>query len=151
MAETGRDGVVKRTALERLRVATLRKRAEFQRVRGGPRIARPAFLLTAARGGDPNTVRFGLTITKKIGQAVERNRIRRRLRAAIRTLDPEILEAGADYVLIARRAALSQPFCRLVGDLRSSIGRIFAKSQSTRHHPTCSENIDNKDSGQQNG
>ena len=65
---------------------------------------------------DSEPARFGLTVTKKVGGAVERNRIKRRLRAALRTggLAPQ---AGRDYVVVARRDALAVSFSGLCGEL----------------------------------
>ena len=62
-------------------------------------------------------------MTKKIGNAVVRNRIRRRLREAVR-LPPATAAAGTDYVLIGRRAALTLPFDRLITDLMSGFAAL---------------------------
>jgi ribonuclease P protein component len=75
--------------------------------------------LRSAENGRPP--RFGFTVTKKIGNAVVRNRIRRRLKEAVRLSAGEVASPGTDYVLIGRRAALSLPFDRLVDDLRSGM------------------------------
>ncbi len=109
------------------KMKTLKKRSEFLTVAKGGRTTRRAFVLQAAktRGcGDP---RVGYTVTKKTGNAVERNRIKRRLRAAIAIAGPRAAEDGADYVLIGRRGALSQPFDKLVQDLSGSIYNAFKK------------------------
>ena len=67
-------------------------------------------------------MRVGYTVSKKVGNAVERNRVRRRLRAAVR----ESLERrpGRDYVVIGRRAALTRPWTALVDDLKAAADRI---------------------------
>lgn len=79
---------------------------------------RPAFLLQAVRRpGQP--ARFGVTVTRKVGNAVERNRIRRRLRAAVASA--AVSTAGADYVLVARRGALTRAFTDLVTDLAGAL------------------------------
>ena len=57
--------------------------------------------------------RFGFTATKKLGNAVTRNRIRRRLKEAVRLVAPGAARAGCDYVLIAREAAATRPFAAL--------------------------------------
>lgn len=111
---------------------TLKKRAEFLRLRGGVRWATPSFALeTKPRDGTAITAtgpRFGFTVTKALGGAVVRNRIRRRLRAAI----TDIVAAGHardmhDYVIIARSAALDRPFVDLKKDLEQALQRV--------HHP----------------
>jgi ribonuclease P protein component len=105
----------------------LRRRSEFLAVGQGVRAVRQGFVLQGllAGGEDPTRPpRFGFTVTKKIGNAVVRNRIRRRLRAAVKAASLHAA-AGADYVLIARPAALTLPFERLVTDL---IGGLTALS-----------------------
>jgi len=128
---------------------TLKRRPEFQAVNAGARVAKPAFvLLGLARGEarpqiEPSTVRFGLTVTKKIGQAVQRNRARRRLRAIARAGLQRTGRPGWDYVLIARDAALTRPFAALEADLESALemlhkaGRTDAgrRRERGRHGP----------------
>lgn len=71
---------------------------------------------------DPAAARFGLTVTKKTGGAVERNRIRRRLREALR--QPGLAsEPGHDYVIVARRDALEVPFKTLVAELSKTLSQ----------------------------
>ena len=100
----------------------LRRRAEFQRVARGRRKALDAFTLQAVRredgDNDPAGPRVGFTITRKVGNAVVRNRIRRRLKEALRAARLLEAEADHDYVLIARREALARSFAALVEDLR---------------------------------
>jgi ribonuclease P protein component len=102
----------------------LTRRAEFQRVSRGRRRSSAAFLLQSApRDAEKTTEkhpRIGLTVTKKIGGAVERNRIRRRLREALRAAFPLEAESDCDYVLVAKREALSRGFAELVDDMRSA-------------------------------
>ena len=110
----------------------LKKRAEFLAVAGGPRASRRGFLLQKRdredAAGDPP--RFGFTVTKKMGNSPERNRIRRRLREAVR-LEAAKAQSGADYVLIGRRAALSQPFDALLRDLSSGIAALSPRPAAT--------------------
>jgi ribonuclease P protein component len=114
----------------------LKKRAEFLAVAGGARASRRGFVLQY-RLPDPETpvrdARIGYTVTKKMGNSPERNRIRRRLRAAIGMVGVAHAAPGADYVLVGRRAALSQPFELLVADLISGFEALKRPSAgSTR-------------------
>lgn len=108
---------------------SLKRRAAFKAVAGGRRVTRPGFVLQALKTGDENggndrtkaadrPPRFGFTVTKKIGNAVVRNRIRRRLREAVRKAEGQA-EKATDYVLVGKRAALTLQFERLVTDLLS--------------------------------
>jgi ribonuclease P protein component len=107
------------------RVATLKRRAEFLRVRGGARCATPAFVLEAKRRGDEAVgARFGFTVSKQVGGAVERNRIKRRLRAAVRDVMADRARPDYDYVLVARRPALDTRFASLVADLVHALDRV---------------------------
>ena len=107
-------------------IERLKRRAAFKAVAGGRRISRPGFVLQAlkARGEpDDRPPRFGFTVTKKIGNAVVRNRIRRRLREAVRRAEGSA-EAATDYVLVARSAALTLQFERLVTDLMTGFAAL---------------------------
>ena len=105
----------------------LKKRAEFLAVAGGARASRRGFVLQMRpRGLEAAPARFGFTVTKKPGNSPERNRIRRRLREAVRLAAPDHALAASDYVLVGRRAALSQPFDSLVADLISGFGGLKA-------------------------
>ena len=89
----------------------LKKRAEFLAVAGGPRVSRRGFVLQKRdrRDVEGTLTRFGFTVTKKMGNSPERNRIRRRLREAVRLSFAENARAATDYVLVGRRAALERP------------------------------------------
>lgn len=98
----------------------LKKRPEFVRLnKEGQRWTAPGMTVqTAAHDEGPETIRFGLTITKKIyKEAVKRNRIRRRLRALAMAILPEHGRPGHDYVLIGRAATLDRPYDDLKKDL----------------------------------
>lgn len=84
----------------------------------------PGFvLLVRSRGdGDPG-IRVGFTVTKKIGGAVVRNRMKRRFREMARVLLPEQGVAGADHVLIGRAGGVERDFTQLSADLAKALGR----------------------------
>jgi ribonuclease P protein component len=111
-----------------LAIVTLKRRSEFLRVRGGRRWAGPAFVVEAKPRQDdaeaPVSPRFGFTVTRQCGTAVVRNRIRRRLRAAVSGLAAEHAKPGYDYVVIARTAAFDRPFPALKADLAAAFERI---------------------------
>jgi ribonuclease P protein component len=119
-----------------LALVTLKKRADFLRLRGGARCATPSFVLEAKPQRDDMTEnsgpRFGFTVTKSMGGAVVRNRIRRRLRAAVVLLAPEQARADHDYVLIARPAALERPFSDLKKDLERAFQRVHHAPRPVR-------------------
>ena len=71
-------------------------------------------------------MRVGFTCSKKVGNAVERNRVRRRLREVVRLAPQKAMRRGYDYVLIGRRTALELPFERLVEDFNRALGRVHA-------------------------
>ena len=73
--------------------------------------------------GDRGTPRYGLTVTRKVGNAAVRNRIRRRIREAIRVGTGLGMEPGHDYVIVARRDVLAAPFASLQHELSRRIGR----------------------------
>lgn len=121
------------------RLATLKRRAEFLRVRAGARWAAPAFVLEAKRrSGDAGKARFGFTVSKQVGGAVERNRVRRRLRAAVRDVLLDHARDDFDYVLIARRPALDAAYASLVSDLVKALKRVHASRERTPRAQTPS-------------
>jgi ribonuclease P protein component len=104
----------------------LRKRADFLRAASARRQGAPGFLLQArARGdGDP-AVRLGFTCSKKIGNAVMRNRAKRRLREVARLVLPTLARPGWDYVLVGRPdATVSRDFALLLGDLETALRSV---------------------------
>ena len=102
----------------------LTKRAEFQRASRGGRVSVETFTLQSRRrdgtGRETFSARVGLTVTKSVGGAVERNRVRRRLKEALRAAAPLETEGDHDYVLMARREALGRRFAALVDDVRTA-------------------------------
>lgn len=105
----------------------LRHRAEFVAAASGMRAPAPAFVLQVRRREDEGPARVGITVSRKVGSAVERNRVRRRLREMVRKASADVMKSGHDYVLVARRAALSDPFERLISDFSGAARRAFGR------------------------
>lgn len=95
----------------------LRKRAEFLAVRRGEKRRGRYFLLEVLNRGDSGTARAGITVTKKTGDAVTRNRIRRRLKEALRTHAADDMVPGHDYVIVGRPEILNVSFDMLKQEL----------------------------------
>ena len=115
-----------------MRIATLKKRHDFLRVRAAARRwAAPGLVLQAAPMPEADTeqglVRVGYTASRRIGNAVARNRAKRRLRAAVAHVMPASAQSGCDYVVIARAATLTRPFDALVDDLAAALARVGAR------------------------
>ncbi|MEM8665179.1 MAG: ribonuclease P protein component [Pseudomonadota bacterium] len=108
----------------------LKRRAEFKAVARGVRVGRDAFTLQALRRDDALPPRVGFTVTKKTGNAVVRNRIKRRLRALCDTASR--FEPGTDYVIVARRGALNAKHEDLAAALTAAIGASGKKLQRAR-------------------
>jgi len=113
------------------RIESLLRRAEFLRARSkGRRFAAPGMVVQSFRREDADgPIRLGLTVSRKVGGAVVRNRARRRLRAAAMQVLPALAEAGRDLVLIGRAATLERPFAALVGDLETALARTGARKE----------------------
>jgi ribonuclease P protein component len=105
----------------------LKRRAEFLRVAAsGRRAAEPGLVVQARARGDDGPARLGFTVTKKVGNAVVRNRTRRRLKEAARLMLRDAAPRGVDLVLIGRDATRSRAFAALTEDLRRALGRVGA-------------------------
>jgi ribonuclease P protein component len=102
----------------------LRQRADFLAAAAGAKGHTAGFVLQMRPRGDERPARVGFTVSKKVGNAVVRNRVRRRLREAVRLTADEALKAGCDYVLIGRQSAIGLPFTRLVRDLSGALTQI---------------------------
>ncbi len=116
-------------------IVRLTRRAEFLFVaRSRSRSAMPGLVLQAARrsagAGAPagSAPRVGFTASKKVGNAVARNRVKRRLRALAEGCLPEMAQAGYDYVLIGRRATIERSFPALQNDLLTALKRVHKPS-----------------------
>ena len=103
--------------------ARLKVRADFLRAAKGSRFHSRCFSMQMA-AVDPGPARIGLTVTRKTGTSTERNRIRRRLREALRLGAVAAATPGQDYVIVARRDLLSEPFTALQADLTRAFEKI---------------------------
>jgi ribonuclease P protein component len=116
------------------KLARLRKRQEFVRAsKTGARFSARLFTIQAADQGAPREVehaasdaepRFGFTVTRKVAGAVGRNRIRRRLKEALRVSGGLGARYGRDYVFVARRGALTAPFVEIVTQMVEGFARL---------------------------
>ena len=118
----------------------LTKRPDFVAAASGRRFHTDRMTVQARlREGSGLGLRFGLTVTKRVGHATERNRIKRRLRAAIPSAGQAYANIDADVVIIGRRDILSADFDLLIDDLRRAL-RTVTKPRSAppadRPHPS---------------
>jgi ribonuclease P protein component len=102
----------------------LRQRADFLAAAAGLRAPVSGFVLQALERRKDGPVRVGFTVSKKVGNAAERNRVRRRLREVVRLSLGAPVQPGCDYVLIGRRATLELPFDRLIEDFARALSRV---------------------------
>jgi ribonuclease P protein component len=110
----------------------LKQRADFLAAAAGHRAPVGGFVLQARDRHEDGPVRVGFTCSKKVGNSVERNRVRRRLREVVRLSPPEAMRRGFDYVLIGRTTALQMPFDRLVEDFDRALRRVHASRPDPR-------------------
>jgi ribonuclease P protein component len=117
------------------RLTILTQRADFQRASRAAHVALPGFVVQMRRRGendifDADAVRVGFTCSKKVGNAVARNRAKRRLREIARLALPDHAQAGCDYVLIGRKSATAAlPFATLQSDLLKALGILHGKKR----------------------
>ena len=118
---------------DRPAIVRLLRRGEFLAVARGRRVAAAGFVLQACRRPDgDDRVGVGFTVTRRVGGAVVRNRARRRLREAVRSIPGELFVRGWNYVVVARSAALTCPFAQLRSDLDACLARLAAKHGTAR-------------------
>ncbi len=103
----------------------LKRRADFLRVASrGRKAAMSGLVLQALARPDGGVARLGFTVTKKVGNAVVRNRTRRRLKEAARLLLQDRPVADVDLVVIGRDGTRSRPFLALMDDLRRALDKV---------------------------
>ncbi len=112
-------------------ISRLKRRPEFLRVAATRRKWVAPGLIVQLRqrpGGEAGTewARVGFTVSRKVGNAVARNRVRRRLKAAAQNVMTEHARPGADFVIIGRRNSLTRPFSALEGDLTTALKKLDA-------------------------
>ena len=109
------------------RVPTLKKRSDFLRLRTGRRYSTKSLVLESKITETTSSTeisRVGYTVTKKVGNAVIRNRIRRRLREAVSQIFPQKSLANHDYVIIGKYGALTQNFASILKDLEQALDHV---------------------------
>ena len=103
-------------------LTTITKRADFLAANKGLRVARPGFVLLA-HPNDGKGARLGITVTKRIGNAVVRNRMKRRFRALARDLLPDQGLPDTDHILIGREGGIERDFAVLREELAAALAR----------------------------
>ncbi|CAN7367397.1 ribonuclease P protein component [Brevundimonas sp. LjRoot202] len=107
------------------KIERLKSRPQFLAAAKGVSEARGAVVVQRLDRGDGDpVVRLGFTATRKVGNAVIRNRAKRRLREAARALAPQLAVPGSDYVFIARMGTANRPWDRLLDDVKSVLTRL---------------------------
>ncbi|RRQ52621.1 ribonuclease P protein component [Sphingorhabdus wooponensis] len=105
--------------------SVITKRSDFLAANRGKRYATPGFvLLVKDRQDESADIRLGITITKKVGNAVVRNRMRRRFRALAQEMLAHNGKAGADHILIGRDSGIERDFAALRADMTKALGKL---------------------------
>lgn len=102
----------------------IRQRRDFLAAAKSPSWGTPGVVVQMRQRDDALPARIGFTVTKKIGNAVGRNRVKRRLREAARLTFPGLIREGCDYVLIGRLGTAERPFGALRQDLTTALTKL---------------------------
>ena len=126
-------------------VGRLKRRPDFLKVAAArTKWVTPGLILQARRRAaesSEDTVRVGFTVSRKVGDAVRRNRARRRLRAVAGEVLPERGRPGYDYVLVGRGATVERPYAALVEDLKTALAKVGrAEERPGRRGPGAQRN-----------
>jgi ribonuclease P protein component len=118
-------GVIAESAVASRPVARLTKRKDYLATNAGRRAPMPGFvLLVRARDDDDPAIRIGITVSKKVGNAVVRNRMKRRFRELARAVLPDHGIAGADHVLIGRAAGIDRSWAELTAEFTRALAKV---------------------------
>lgn len=129
--QTGRPSLPKSLKTQGNKPERLKNRSDFlAAAASGLRWSTPGFLLQARGRGDQNPLRIGFTVTKKIGNAVTRNRLKRRLREVARLSLGDRVETGFDLVLVGRAPGLTRPFAEMQLDFAAGLARMARRLQT---------------------
>jgi ribonuclease P protein component len=130
-----------------VKIERLTSRPQFLAAAKGVSEARGAVVVQRLDRGDGDpVVRLGFTATRKVGNAVIRNRAKRRLREAARALAPQLARPGSDYVFIARMGTADRPWDRLLDDVKSALTRLATPRPAPQVAPTASRSPAGQDS-----
>jgi ribonuclease P protein component len=117
-------------------ISRLKIRPDFLAAAKADSCSRGAVVLQARhRADDTPQVRVGFTVTKRVGNAVIRNRAKRRMREAARVLVPLFARPGHDYVFVARGGAPTRPWARLLDDVKSALLSLHANRETPSRAP----------------
>lgn len=134
------------------RPGRLTKRQDFVAAASGRRFHTGRMTVQGRlRGADGLGLRFGLTVTKKVGHATERNRIKRRLRASFPEAAADFLRVDADVVVIGRRDILTADYGGLIEDLRRALAAVTKAKAAERGRPPQSQTEPPSTGGERRG
>lgn len=125
------------TARTTTALARMTRRPDYLRAARGRKAVTRGFVLQSYRRPPDDLVasdapRVGFTVSRKVGDAVVRNRVRRRLKEAMRAVGPRAARTGHDYVMVGRHGAIALPFRDLLGDLERAFRKVHAASAKQR-------------------